>query len=90
MLARAPRENIRMVNYLVDGMKPTPTAAELAGAVRGRIPGAEITFEPDPKIQPLVRGLVRPLDDSRAREEWGWEPTHDLGRMIDDFIAATG
>ncbi len=90
LLARAPRENIRMVNYLVDGLKPTPTAAELAEAVRGRIPGAEITFEPDPNIQPLVRGLVRPLDDSRAREEWGWEPTHDLGRLIDDFIATMG
>ncbi len=90
LLARAPRENIRMVNYLVDGMKPTPTAAELAGAVRGRIHGAEITFEPDPNIQPLVSGLVRPLDDSRAREEWGWEPTHDQRRMIDEFIAAMG
>ena len=90
LLARAPRENIRMVSYLVDGVKPAPTAGEMAEAVRERLPGAEISFEPDPNIQLLVRGLKRPLDDSRARAEWGWEPTHDLGRMIDDFIAAMG
>lgn len=87
-LAQAPRDGIVAVNYLVDGVKPTPSGAELADAVRAKIPGAEIDFQPDPNIQPLVDKMVRPLDDSKAREEWGWQPTHSLERIVDDFLAA--
>ncbi len=86
-LAEAPRDAIRTVSYLVDGMKPTPSAGEIAEAARARYPGAQITFEPDPQVQPLVRGL-KPLDDRAARDEWGWTPTHTLDRMITEFAAA--
>lgn len=85
-LAQAPLENIKTVNYLVDGLKPTPSAAALADAVRTKLPRAELDFKPDAKIQPLVDELVRPLDDSRAQEEWGWKPTYDLQRIVDAFI----
>ncbi len=89
-LAEAPVERIKTINYIVDGAKPTPSAGELADAVRARVQGARIDFKPDPEIQPLLSGVVRPLDDSKAREEWDWEPTHDLATMIDDFLAALG
>ena len=88
-LARAPIANIEMVNYLVDGMKPTPTAGDMADAVRARLPNAEIDFVPDP-TKPMLHGRSQTIDDSRAREEWGWQPTHDLSRMIDDFVAGLG
>jgi len=88
MLADAPAGDIRMVNYLVDGMKPTPSAGEIADAVRAAIPGAEIDFEPDPAIQGLIGTMMRPLDDTAARSEWGWRPTHSLGRIIDAFVGA--
>jgi threonine 3-dehydrogenase len=86
-LAEAPQERIETVNYLVDGLKPTPSAGELAEAVRAKIPGAHIDFAPDPQLQPLVDEIVRPLDDSRAREEWGWEPSYDLERIVAAFLA---
>ncbi|MBT5193660.1 MAG: NAD-dependent epimerase/dehydratase family protein [Rhodospirillaceae bacterium] len=84
-LARAPLQDIKMVNYLVDGLKPTPTAGDIADAVRARIPNAEIDFVPDP-ARPGLHGRSQSIDDSYAREEWGWRPTHDLPRMIDDFL----
>jgi threonine 3-dehydrogenase len=87
-LAEAPRDAIRTVNYVVDGVKPTPSAGELADAVRARVPDARIEFVPDPKIQPLIEEVLRPLDDSKAREEWGWQPTHSLDRIVDDFLKA--
>lgn len=86
-LAQAPLENIKMVNYLVDGAKPTPTAGEMAEAVRAKIPNAQIDFVPDP-TKPMLHGRRQTIDDSCAREEWGWQPTHDLSRIIDDFLAS--
>lgn len=87
-LASAPRAAIKTVNYIVDGVKPTPSAGELAAAVRAKLPEARIDFVPDPKIQPLLKDMVRPLDDSKAREEWGWQPSHSLERIVEDFLAA--
>lgn len=60
--------------------------SNLAAAVRAKIPSAQIDFVPDPQIQSLLDEMVRPLDDSRAREEWGWEATYDLNRMIGEFV----
>ena len=37
-LSSAPMEAIESVNYLVDGVKPTPTAGELADLVRLEFP----------------------------------------------------
>ena len=85
-LAAAPIDQIRSINYLVDGPRPTPSAGELADAVRRHIPGAEITFEPE--ASPLS-GQIR-LDDRAARDEWGWEPSFDVDGMIADIIASVG
>lgn len=85
-LAAAPRDAIKTMNYLVDGARPTPTAGELADAVRSRVPGAEISFDVDPAAAiSLARNLT--IDDAVARAEWGWEPAFDLDGMIDDFLA---
>ncbi len=86
-LGQAPMESIRTVNYVVDGPKPTPTSGQLAAMVRQRIPGAQITFEPDAELQALIDEVVLPLDDRRARAEWDWQPTFSLEAMIDHFIA---
>jgi len=81
-LAKAPMEAIETINYLVDGLPPTPNAGEIAEAVRAKVPGATITFDP-------AAGRARTLriDDRYAREEWGWTPGYDLDAMIDDMLA---
>lgn len=84
-LAAAPSDAIAMINYLVDGVPPTPTAAELVAAVRAAIPGAEIGWSHDPELSPIV-GLIRPISDRFARDEWGWSPSYDLTTMIEDFV----
>lgn len=81
-LADAPNEHIRSINYLVDGVTPTPNAGEMADAVRAKIAGAQITFDEN-----APRPGVRRLDDSLARKEWGWQPAYDFNAMIDDMIA---
>ena len=80
-LAAAPSDVIRSINYLVDGLPPTPTAGEIAEAVQARVPGAQITF--DPAAGP---GRALRIDDTTARTEWGWRPAYDLDAMIDDMV----
>ena len=85
-LAEAPAESIQMVNYLLAGVTPTPTAAELADMVRLKIPTAEIGFEVDEELQPMLDRILKPVDDRFARQEWGWRPGYGLEEMVDDFL----
>jgi len=86
-LANTPRDKIRMINYLVAGAKPAASAADLADAVKKRLPKAEIAFKPDVELQRLLDSTLHPVDDHIAQDEWGWKPHYDLERMIDDFLA---
>lgn len=83
-LADAPREAIKSINYLVDGPPPSPNAGEMADAVRRQLPDAQITFAPDPDLGG-PRQII--LDDSGARNEWGWAPAYSLDGMITEMIA---
>lgn len=85
-LGQAPIENIKTINYLVDGSQPTPTADDLVQMVRRKIPSAQITFEPNLALQPLLDELLRPLNDSKAQKEWHWQPTYTLENIVDDFL----
>jgi threonine 3-dehydrogenase len=86
-LARAPRERIKMVNYLVAGAKPVASARELADEVRRRLPEANITFEPDMEMQKILDRALHPVDDRIAAEEWGWQAKYDLKKTVEDFIS---
>lgn len=86
-LANAPRENIKMVNYLIAGVKPIATADELADIVRKKVPGARIEFQTDPELQKILSKLLHPIDDSTAHNEWGWKAKYDQAMIVDDFIA---
>jgi len=57
-------------------------------AVKRHIPGAQISYKPDPVAVELLRSLrYKVVDDSRAREEWGWDPEYtDYERIVADFI----
>ncbi|MDH4364951.1 MAG: NAD-dependent epimerase/dehydratase family protein [Acidimicrobiia bacterium] len=85
-LAAAPLDSIKAINYLVDGVAPTPNAGEIAEAVRRAVPEAEITFEPDPKAALSLARNLR-IDDATARAEWGWTPQYDLDAMVADIVA---
>jgi threonine 3-dehydrogenase len=86
-LAKTPRENIKMVNYLIAGVKPIASAQELADIVKAKVPGAKIDFKPDLELQKLLNKLLHPLDDSIAQKEWGWKATYNQENIVDDFIA---
>jgi nucleoside-diphosphate-sugar epimerase len=85
-LGQAPRDAIQTTNYVLAGAVPTASAGELAAIVRAKVPGAQITFEPNREWQAVVDRLALPLDDRNARLEWQWSAQYDQERMVDDFL----
>ncbi|MCA8926675.1 MAG: NAD-dependent epimerase/dehydratase family protein [Alphaproteobacteria bacterium] len=71
--------------YNVSAMSVTPE--EMAAAIAARLPGFAIDYDIDPVRQAIADSWPRSLDDSAARQEWGWAPAFDLGAMCDDMIA---
>jgi threonine 3-dehydrogenase len=85
-LAKAPRNNIKMFNYLLAGVKPIASVQELADIVKAKIPGANIDFKVDKEMHTIVRTSVHPIDDHVAQAEWGWKAQYDQAKIVDDFI----
>ncbi|OGD45223.1 hypothetical protein A3K69_03655 [Candidatus Bathyarchaeota archaeon RBG_16_57_9] len=63
--------------------------AELADEIRKHIPGFKITYEPD-RRQAIADSWPMSIDDSTAREEWGWRPSYDLPAMVEDMLNVLG
>ena len=62
------------------------TAQQLVDSVRKYIPEAKLEFEPDQKMIKLVQNLPERLDDTLARQDWGWSPHYLLDQAVADFI----
>ena len=62
------------------------TPADLAIAIKKRIPEFEINYKINPILQSIADSWPDKLDDSVARIEWGWKPKYDLNSMVDDMI----
>jgi nucleoside-diphosphate-sugar epimerase len=59
--------------------------AEIFAEIKGVLPTAEISYEPDFR-QEIAASWSESIDDSNAREEWGWQPEYDLAKMTRDMI----
>ena len=70
--------------FNVTAMSFTP--AELAKEIQRHIPEFVIDYEADPVRQAIADSWPNSLDDSAAREEWGWAPVYDLVTMTRDML----
>lgn len=70
-------------SYNIAGM--SFSAGELAAEIRKYIPEFKCVYKPDFR-QEIADSLPMSLDDSVAREEWGWKPKYDLAAMTKDMI----
>lgn len=85
-LMEADAARLRFRNaYNITAMSVTP--AELASEIRKHIPEFAINYRIDPIRQAIADSWPRSLDDSAAREDWGWEPVFTLGSMVEDMVA---
>ena len=55
--------------------------------IKQYVPGFTMEYGIDPLRQSIADSWPNSLDDSCAREEWGWQPVFDLDAMTQDMLA---
>jgi nucleoside-diphosphate-sugar epimerase len=65
------------------------SAAELAAEIQRHIPDFVCKYEPD-RRQQIADSWPMSIDDTAAREEWGWRPEYDLASMTADMLEVLG
>lgn len=58
----------------------------IAKHIRRHIPTFEMSYEVDPTKKKIAESWPNSLDDSCAREEWGWSPQWDLSSTTEDML----
>lgn len=83
-LMDAPGENVKVrSSYNLAGFTFTP--AELAEAIKKHIPEFTISYKPDFR-QKIADSWPASIDDSRARQDWGWKNDYDMDAMVEDML----
>ena len=59
---------------------------DIAAEIKKHIPEFEMNYDVDPVRQGIANSWPNSLDDSAAREEWGWNPKYDLASMTTDML----
>lgn len=70
--------------FNVSAMSFTPE--DLCAEIQKYIPDFEMDYAVDPDKQAIADSWPNSMDDSTAREEWGWWPKYDLPSMTLDML----
>jgi len=70
-------------SYNLTGMSFSPK--EIAAEIKKHIPDFSITYKPDSR-QAIADSWPQSIDDSPAREHWGWKHKFDLPEMTSDML----
>lgn len=54
--------------------------------IKRRVPEFKMVYNVDPLKQAIAESWPDSLDDSAAREEWGWRPNFGIGAMTRDML----
>jgi nucleoside-diphosphate-sugar epimerase len=83
-LMEAPAEQVKIrSSYNVAGMSFNPE--EIAAEIRKHIPEFTISYNPDFR-QAIANSWPQSIDDTQARDHWGWKPQYDLASMTKDIL----
>jgi nucleoside-diphosphate-sugar epimerase len=58
----------------------------IAAEIRKHIPGFVMDYDVDPVKQKIADTWPNRMDDTAAREEWGWDPKYNLESMTADML----
>ncbi|EDO41360.1 predicted protein [Nematostella vectensis] len=82
-LLEAPSECLSQRTYNLGAVNFTP--AELTEELQRFLPQLDVTYEPDQR-QSIADSWPNSLDDSKARQDWGWNHEYDLSAMVSHMV----
>ena len=83
-LMEAPKESIKIRSaYNLSGCSFTPS--QLSENISTHIPTFEISYSPDFR-QLIADSWPKSIDDSHARNDWGWKERFDLEKIVDIML----
>lgn len=83
-LMETPESQISVrTSYNLAGMSFTP--AELTASIQTYFPNFSTHYKPDFR-QAIAESWPKTIDDSVARQDWGWKPAFDLPRLTHEMI----
>lgn len=83
-LMHAPAEKLSVrSSYNVGAISFSPK--EIFEAIKKHQPSFEISYNPDYR-QKIADTWPNSVDDSRARNDWGWKPQYLLNDMVEDIL----
>jgi nucleoside-diphosphate-sugar epimerase len=83
-LMEAPIEKISIrTSYNISGVSFSPK--EIAAEIKKHLPDFTISYEPDYR-QAIAQSWPQSIDDSVARNDWGWKPKYDLESLVKEMI----
>jgi nucleoside-diphosphate-sugar epimerase len=86
MEADADRISVRSA-YNLGAMSFSPR--EIGESICKHIPDFSLSYKPDSRQQ-IANSWPRSIDDSCARNDWGWKHAYDLDRMTEDMLKNLG
>ena len=86
-LAAAPRDRLSRTAYNLAAFNPS--AEEIRAEVMRVFPQAQITWSTDVKRQAIVDSWPEAVDDSAARNDWGFAPAFDFQTAFRDYLIPT-
>ena len=83
-LMQAPAANIKVrSSYNLAGMSFSPN--EIYEAIKSHYPGFAIEYHPDFR-QKIADSWPRSIDDSEARNDWGWQHKYGLVELVEVML----
>jgi nucleoside-diphosphate-sugar epimerase len=86
-LAAASRQSLTRTAYNVTAFNPS--ADEVRQVVVEAFPGAQITWDVDAKRQGIVDSWPADVDDTAARQDWGFAPRYDFHGAFSEYLIPT-
>lgn len=79
-----PKKLIHRNAFNVASMSFSPEV--IYAEIKKHVPSFEMTYDVDPLKQSIADSWPDSLDDTCAREEWGWKPQYNLESMTVDML----
>lgn len=83
-IEKADRDCLTQLSYNVTSF--SPSAGEIQAYVHGAFPISSISYSVDQSRQNIIDSWPEDIDDSAARNDWGWAPDYDMNRSFIEYL----